>query len=329
MATEDVLDLKAPRLPQPVDRMAKGMTGAVEPDDGWHTWRPEPGWLYLALPESTYHRSPGVSKSGLDLIGVRKSNRGGSPMHYQWEQEHPGEPTEAMSVGSALDCLLFEPKEFDKRFIVDDTGLHRNSNAWKKEWVPNVAKGREILRVPQWDNIRRMQDACLNHEVIDMLLADGWAQPSAYWVDATDRGDYYGEEAPKPTYRLCRGRMDWVCLGHSVAVDLKKTQDATYTKLQRTVADYRYHTQAAFYLEGLRCTGHPVDFFIFLFVEEQPPHGINLVELDRPWIQLGTRLWQRDIETYSQCIESGEWPSYPPGPRVLEMPAWAERVPTA
>ena len=76
----DVVDLTAPRITAPADRKAKGITGAVEPAEGWSTWNPEPGWLYTDVPEETYHRSKGISKSGLDLIGVRKTNRGGSPI---------------------------------------------------------------------------------------------------------------------------------------------------------------------------------------------------------------------------------------------------------
>ena len=155
-----------------------------------------------------------------------------------------------------------------------------------------------------------MHDKLLNHPELDLLLSDGYPQPSAYWVDVADRGDF-DEEAAKPTYRLCRGRLDWLCLSHSVALDLKKTQDATYSKLQRTVADYRYMVQAAFYLEGLRQCGEPVDYFIFAFIEEQPPHGIRVVELDRAWLSLGERLWQRDIREYSDCIESGRLAGLP------------------
>ena len=286
---------------------------AAEPDTGWEHWEPTPGTLYADLEERVYHASRGISKHGLDNIAR-------SPAHYRYLREHPSESSEAMTVGSAIDCLVFEPDLFDERFVVDDTGLSRNSKAWK-EWVAETAAGRSILRASQHDKVRGMRDALASHPTVSALLADGTPQPSMYWIDAEPRS-----HEREPTFRLCRGRLDWLCDGHSVAVDLKKARDARYGKFVNAVRDYRYHVQDAFYRAGLRACGRPVEHFVFIAVEEEPPHGINVFELDPNWQRQGRMLWERDLETYSECMKSQEWPGYPIEPRTLDMPPWAERI---
>lgn len=54
-----------------------------------------------------------MSKSQLDMVAL-------SPALLQWQKSAPvdTEKLKALDMGTALHCLLLEPEEFDKRFIV-------------------------------------------------------------------------------------------------------------------------------------------------------------------------------------------------------------------
>lgn len=69
--------------------------------------------IYFDISNEDYHAGDGVSKSQLDMVAL-------SPALLQWQKSAPvdTEKLKALDMGTALHCLLLEPEEFDKRFIV-------------------------------------------------------------------------------------------------------------------------------------------------------------------------------------------------------------------
>ena len=113
-----------------------------------------------------------------------------------------------------------------------------------------------------------------------------------------------------------KARLD--CLQGGVIYDIKTTQDARPDAFMRTVANYKYHLQAAHYMRMAE-----VSKFCFIAVETEPPHGVGLYWLDDAWIMEGERLRDRAIQIYMDCTVTGEWPGYEIGSKTLSMPAWA------
>lgn len=277
-----------------------------EPAGGWDAWTPEPGYLYVGVPDEVYHESPGISKHKLDDLAAAAT-----PAHYRHKADQEDEPSEAKIVGAALDCAIFEPENFDHRFLVDRTGLRRNHNDWKA-WKAEFQQGRHILREHQKAYVDRMRDAIFANESVRILLSDGYPQVSMYWED---RGERVTER--RPTGRLCRSRIDFLGHGHAMALDLKKIQSADDQTVQRQVETYRYNVQEEFYRYGLVQCGHRVEDFVFLFVEEEPPHGVRLLSLHPRYRRLGRLQWERDIERMDALLEAGEWPGYRATPETL------------
>lgn len=89
----------------------------------------EPG-IYPDIPNSDYHKGPGISKSGLDLIAK-------SPAHYYHavNAANDNEPTAAQALGTAFHTLLLEPEVFKKEYVVE---------LCKADW-PDVVECREQL----------------------------------------------------------------------------------------------------------------------------------------------------------------------------------------
>ncbi|MEW8025508.1 MAG: PD-(D/E)XK nuclease-like domain-containing protein [Candidatus Thiodiazotropha endolucinida] len=296
--------------------------------------------LFDDISNAEYHGGPGISKSGLDLINQ-------SPLHYITNKRHPpmtelarNRRAGCLKFGSGLHALVLEPDVFEKEFVLLPTNAplrptDRQINAkkqsestlisiafWEK-WDDENGHKTAISNKPgddpfwkpgDWDQLHYMRDAILEHPYASILLDpdQGKAEQSVYWID-------------ERTKKLCKCRPDFINDAHNVAVDLKSTNDASYTDFAKSSAKFRYHVQDPFYRDGLSKIGHPVRAFIFVAVEKQPPWGIGIYKLSPEERRIGRIEYQRNLDIYAECHQADEWPCYPTILRDLVLPHWGLR----
>lgn len=250
------------------------------------------------MPNSAYHASPGISKSGLDLI-----NR--SPAHYRYQASR--EATRAMDIGTAIHTSILEPDRFQQEYLLLKDVKDRRASEYKQ--AVKVHTSERVLISKEADNVAGMQEAVYAHaRARELLEAPGYCELSAFYSDQRARFD----------------KLGWLSGTDEVfALDLKKTQDARPEEFARSVARYRYHVQAAFYMDVYEnITGKPLDAFYFLAVEEQMPHAVAVYQLDADAISIGRKEYQADLERYWECVGNNEWPSYQPESEYLALPGW-------
>lgn len=258
------------------------------------------GCFVIGMPNQAYHSYEGISKSGLDLIDR-------SPAHYAHAERR--EPTRAMVVGTAIHAAILEPDAFEQQYLLLRDVQDRRASEYKqaiKTHNPEL-----VLTGKEADHVAGMQESVQSNQTAAQLLAsDGWCELSAF-VECPETG------------ALLRARYDKLTSG-GVAVDLKKTQDIRYDQFQRSVANYRYHVQDAFYSRVFELIARqPLAAFKFLCVEEQSPHASKVFTLDDEAKLVGQRIAMRNLQTYAACTAAGEWP-YPDGrEELLSLPAWA------
>lgn len=72
--------------------------------------------IYSDIGNDDYHRGPGISKSGLDLVHQ-------SPMHYHFAttaaNDNARQPTPAQAFGTAFHSLLLEPEAFARDYVLE------------------------------------------------------------------------------------------------------------------------------------------------------------------------------------------------------------------
>ncbi len=279
---------------------------------------PHPG-----MPEAEYRAAPGANKSFLDNLSI-------SPALAYWRRRHPDPATAAMNLGSALHCLVLEPDAFSSRYVPSAHDSFQSNAA--KAWRDSVeSAGLTVLRTKssdpiadpsEWDRVHAMAAAVKAHPTASILLDPASVQTELpiFWIDQFC-----------PEYRrLCKGKLDAWNDAHKVIVDLKKVpvEGAMQSVFSRKIHDYRYHVQAAFYTDGMReASGDWPRAFIFVVIEDAPPYQIGIYTLPREWIEQGRRQYIRDLAVLSACMDSGEWPAYPPDIRELAMPSYAKFVP--
>jgi hypothetical protein len=266
--------------------------------------------LHYDLPIEQYHSdTESVSKSGLDAIER-------SPWHY-WAlnlaPERPViEPTAAMFAGTLAHCAILEPNEFDKRYVVGPDVDHR-TKAWK-DWLGTLPPGREAIGADQHAVAKAQAASFHAHPELALALSDGRAEVSARWVD-------------EETGVLCRCRPDWVWpVGEDgvVIVDLKTCPDASPKGFARSVAQWRYHVQAAMYVDGFEAaSGLSVHAFVFGAVENRYPFGAAAFTLFEQDIEFGRRVYRRNLALYARCKKTNTWPGYPDVVQEIGLPRWA------
>lgn len=267
----------------------------------------EPG-LYTNVPDEDYHqRSEGVaSKSILDLVDR-------SPAHYKaWLDGYERPTTPALAFGKAVHAALLEPERFLREYVAEpDYGdcRFKGPKAERERWRAANA-GRKRLSQQDAQAIRDMYAKLMEHPIASNMVRDGAAEVTLRWKD-------------EATGLQCKARADYYVEGLRACFDLKTTEDASPEAFARSVAKWRYHVQNAFYAEGFRAIGKPLDHFVFIAVEKAPPYSVALYSLRDADVELGERTMRRNMQTLLEGVQTKVYPAYSTEIETIELPGWA------
>jgi hypothetical protein len=262
------------------------------------------------MENADYHRHWAVSKSGLDQIAK-------SPLHYWARFLDPDrvwpEPTPAMRLGTALHTHVLELSKWDDQIAVAPGDINRRTKEGREQWAAfeAAAKRKTVITADDAQQVMAMGRAVLGHPAAAMLLGlPGKAETTHMWTDAS-------------TGLECKCRPDWLTDDGSIVVDLKTTKNASIQGFKRSVADYRYHVQAAWYLHGLeQATGRRPDQFIFICVESSAPYACAVYAADAEMIERGHDQAMRDLAKLAVCKAADHWPSYSDQIETISLPGW-------
>ena len=190
------------------------------------------------------------------------------------------------------------------------------------EWQANNGH-RTVLSQDQWDQLHNMRDAVMAHPAASALLtgAPGVAERSVYWRDPV-------------TGLLCRCRPDF-WREDGIIVDVKTTDNASAEEFARSIANWRYHVQHPFYMDGINLMRDqagveckPIKAFLFLAVEKSArvvngvALGVAVYVLDNESVELGRIEARQDMERIAECKRTGVWPGYGDKIQPLSLPQW-------
>lgn len=256
--------------------------------------------ITTSLSNEQYHAHESISKSGLDLIAR-------SPAHFRYQEKR--ESTRSMVIGSALHAAVLEPDLFASQYMLLRNVSDRRASEYKQAVAVHGADF--VLTGTEADYVAGMQETIRSHAYAGRVLSEtGRAELSVMTKDPV-------------TGVAVRCRFDWLT-NAGLAVDLKTTIDARPDAFARSVANYRYHVQAAFYADVWSWeTGETLQGFEFLAVEKSMPHALAVYRLDDEALSEGRRLYREALNLYADCLERDEWPGYDAQPQWLCLPAWA------
>ena len=217
-----------------------------------------------------------------------------------------------MKFGSMCHKFVLEPKLFPVSYqLLDD----KRTKAGKAQALALQEKGIETFTTSDMDIMKGMyKSLCLNEFTNKTIIWDtlkdtrGLAEQSYWWKH-------------RETGLQCKCRCDYVI--DDMVIDLKTTGEggASPEAFSRTIASFKYHLQAAHYLQG---TG--AKRFIFVAVEKVFPYSVGVYELSPHFIERGYELQEQTLSDIKNAQESGIWAGYtdqaPEGIKTLTPPKW-------
>ena len=282
---------------------------------------PKPG-IYDGVPMEEYHRSSSISRSALKILDEEAP---GELAHYL--ARGSGDATAAMTFGTAVGMLLFEPHLFERNFIERPAFSGANApdafrGAGSKE---RVAEWKEAHRDYQWLDPFEWAQA---HEVVQAVRGSRAASLLLKSPELRVEQSIVWED--KSTGIMCRARPDAWRPDVGMTIDLKVTSDdLTDRALGNYVSAYYAHLQGAMCAAGLLANGQTFTSHSLIVVRRKAPIRVRVVtmRLEEPdqvptWLEVGETMFEALLAEYAACRASGKFPNYGDQGSRLPVPAY-------
>jgi hypothetical protein len=266
-----------------------------------------------AMSEADYHARPELSSTEARLLLE-------SPAKYRWKKDHPPliNPSKKFDIGSAIHSKTLGTG-YEAVRIPDDLLGSNGAISTKaaKKWVEQArTEGKIPLKSSEFQPIADAAEAVLTHPgARNLFQQKGTAEVSVFSTDPA-------------TGVQVRARFDFLpdtfALGSPsrVAVDLKSCASADPEQFVKSIANYNYDVQRAWYLDALRWeTGEDAEM-VFVAVEKDPPYLVSVIQLPTLWVAMGATKARIAREKYASCVETGVWPGYGDDVHMPSPPTW-------
>lgn len=249
-----------------------------------------------------YLKIPAISNS--DLKQIKKSMA--HYLHYKSLTEEERETTPAQALGIAGHTLLFEPHNFENRFVVtpsDNWRLKENTEVRDKA----ETAGKLAIKPSDRDASMEMVEAVRKHPIAGKMVDLSGNYEAECTVTFKYNPNDYAPEFD------CRARFDYINHDKEYFLDLKTIEDCSTThKVINAIMTYEYYRQMGFYsLAAYLAYGKFYEGRI-IFVEKKAPYGIKIFKLDDSLYQYAIKeidLLLARLHEYEQDKEA--WIGYP------------------
>lgn len=272
---------------------------------------PEVG-VYANVPFSVY-----FSWRALNHSTLRKMDD--SAEHYRYAMDNPSDDeTPSKAFGTAGHEMFLESERFAARVVPapinpkTQKAYGRDTIAWS-EYASQYA-GKMILTADEMDRLRAMIDKLRVHPSIEPLMSEpGFSEVCIVWDDAI-------------TGLRCKARIDRLIPTWG-RLDLKTTRKAKHTEFRRSLLQYGYFTQDAFYGMGVKALQDAKllackDRSVFVAIESEPPHGIGVYEVGADSLGLAHNIVREWLCSVESCMKRGVWPGYSEQVQAIDVPEY-------
>lgn len=266
---------------------------------------PAPG-IYRGVAETDYHAWPAASASRLNRLYR-------SALHLRHEMRAPPESTPAQVLGSALHTAVLEPERFRDLYVAEPK-IDKRTKAGKEAYAAFITEhvAKRHLKEYEMAEVEAMREAVLAHPDARALL-ESPAEPeqSVVWRD-------------EATGVECKARIDQPAPQRGTLVDLKTTRDASPEGFGRSLWNYGYFRQAAFYRAAMAAHGKDFERFTFVCVEKGAPYAVGVYTVEEEVLHAGAMQITDLLERWAECHATDTWPGYASGTVSLPRWAWAQ-----
>jgi len=223
-----------------------------------------------------------------------------SPKHFIKYLTEPGKGSDAMSLGSLIDCLALTPAKFEKRFKVIGEKPNLRTNAGKAEWakiLTEASEGKQTLVTNEQMKTAKYCVESLMDTPESRRLIEGRSatQVSLEWRDKTNNLPMVGYvDFESKAYE-----EDWI-------VDLKSTKDADPDEVRKSIFsdDLQYYLQGGCYLEGYHRAKFRFPYFVNLFIETVSPYNVSVNYYDKKMTELAVSEFTGTLQAFRYCMDN-------------------------
>jgi hypothetical protein len=272
------------------------------------------------LPADQYHARPELSSTG-----ARKLMPPSCPALFRHWLAEGGESKPAWEKGKAAHKVVLGAGP-GLVAVADEWGA--DPNAWRTDKVKARlaeirARGDVPLKQADYDDVHAMAAALRRHPIAAALLdpAAGDAEQALIWRDTR-------------TGVMCRALVDFLrrpVAGRRFLLPDYKSTGAEYgaspEKVGRSMGDFGYHFQLAWYLMGVRALGLAGDDAEALLVvqETRKPYLVTVAQPDPTAMRVGAIRARQALDLYAECVRDDRWPGYSDDVVLAELPPWETR----
>lgn len=246
----------------------------------------------------------------------------------KWRNGAKEEDSSSLKWGSAIDCLVTQPDEFQTRYAIkpdeypDDKGNMKkwNGNAtYCKEWAAN--ERRTIISRKEFNELTAAVHALHSDKFCNDVIFNSQKQ---IWIEAVWSVVHCAGQ-----FGMLKVKAMLDFAGDDYLADLKTAQFVGNLSWPRHCFKYGYHMQAALYLDMFNAaTGKQITDFYHICQESSFPYQIGRRLFSQEFISIGRDAYQQILANYMRCVEMNFWPGYDDhdgainGCSLIEPEAW-------
>lgn len=218
--------------------------------------------------------------------------------------------TESMEFGSAFHVFLLDgTKDFFEQYAVMEEGFNLRSNENKRKWQDVLDSGKTPLRYEDYLAIQKM-------------AANVYKHPRAKQIMETseNEGAYTGVILGLPA----KAKIDVRSRGYTF--DVKTCSDASKDGFRKSINNFNYHRQGAFYEEILDQNGIKSKGYGFIAVESEEPHMVGVYVLGPDSMAKGmTQVNRLVAKLKKHQADEKLWPGYCGDIEEVEISFWKSK----
>lgn len=221
-------------------------------------------------------------------------------------------PRSGFNLGTAFHAAVLEPGYIEENYVVYEK--RRQGKEW--EAFAEEHAGKEIVNQREIGKVMAMLEAFKAYKEVPLwdIFHSAFAEreKSVFWID---------EETG------CGARVRFDVITDEAVFDLKTINDARPKNVMRQVAQMEYDLQASMYAAGGKSYIGKKLPFIFVFIEDKAPYGIQVYASGDTTLRNGEIKFRRGMNAFKRYQEklNADTPlsCYSGKIQTLELPSYA------
>lgn len=289
---------------------------------------PEPG-VYYDMPAEVYHDIDALNASSIKDF-VKSGLHGAHGLEKVWK------PGEALWFGSAFHSAALEPKDFAERVhLYEQTGIGASADVAHRKYLEEHPDSIPMRKGWQ-EKIETMTKRIMDHPDGHYLCRETDGANEVTFIWDIER-EVMIDGALRTITVPCKARVDRFIKSfspyrdaHDVAgiVDVKTAKDSSMDAMERSIANFGYYIQAAWYLAGaiklgMLDTMHDHSYQI-IAVEKSAPYPVGIYPINTTSLQYGLSQCLYGLRAYVKYRMLGHKPGPTDTVTPVGLPVWAQ-----